>query len=368
MPDSRHVVFSLAVDLSQPTRLCMGDTRTGRFWPLLLGARNSVTEPAVAPDGKRIAFDLLDRRVDIVEVPIGDGPPRTLIERLCDYGQMSLSADGRKLIYVGNARGSSEVWLRDMTNGSDRLLVTRDDIAGTTFFSNPELSRDQRHFVVTVWQWGRAQGMDARVYVGLVSGGAPVQASAAEGVEGDAATWSPDGDRLAYLRGNNAIMSLELTRIDGAEPPTQLVDTCGYVVPAWSPTGQWIAAADFSRLRIVLVSPDGRTRQTLPADPGWSPSHLCWSPDGRLLYVIALSLQSDRARWEVASVEVETGRWRHLRDLGLSNPADHGPAAIRISATPDNKAIVYSEEHFRGEIWLLEGVQSPKPWYARLVP
>jgi hypothetical protein len=69
----------------------------------------------------------------------------------------------------------------------------------------------------------------------------------------------------------------------------------------------------------------------------------------------------------VVSIDVATGQRREVRDLGALTPASVHSPGQRMSATPDDQALVYAVLDQRSEIWLLEGAQVPEPWYSRLV-
>jgi len=40
---------------------------------------------------------------------------------------------------------------------------------------------------------------------------------------------------------------------------------------------------------------------------------------------------------------------------------------LNASLTSDGKSIVYTVDRQRREIWILDGIQEPRPWYARLL-
>ncbi len=197
MPDSRHVVFSSLSDPEQPWSLYMADVRTGRQWPILVG-NNPLMWLAASPGG-RIAFTANMLYGDVVEVPLGGGPPRTLLGGGREDVMPAVSADGKQLVYVTNARGPMEIWARDMRDESVRRLVTPSDIPPDSGFAtetlkDPVLSRDGRRLAFTTTS--RRGGW---LYISYAAGAAPVRATtAASGLE-EAPTWSPEGDRLAYL-------------------------------------------------------------------------------------------------------------------------------------------------------------------------
>ena len=77
MPDSRHAVFSDST-ATHHSYIYMTDTETGRFWPVLVQDRPAV-DPSVAPDGSRLAYLSSLSHADVIAVPVGDAPVRTLL-------------------------------------------------------------------------------------------------------------------------------------------------------------------------------------------------------------------------------------------------------------------------------------------------
>src|SRR5207248_1120300 len=94
-------------------------------------------------------------------------------------------------------------------------------------------------------------------------------------VNGVAATWSPDGGRIAYLRGDTLYASdatgVHEQRLGGIPRPAE--DSAGAV---WSPGGRELAIATGAGIGIVEVDGSG-VRLVAPRD-SVNPS---WSPDGR---------------------------------------------------------------------------------------
>jgi Tol biopolymer transport system component len=102
-------------------------------------------------------------------------------------------------------------------------------------------------------------------------------------------SWSPDGERIAFLRGRwkpfakENVGGIYAIRADGTDL-RQLTDSPWDEYPAWSPDGKTIA---FDRLTeangvIYTVSPDGDDvprRLTEPPEGFWD-SEPSWSPDG----------------------------------------------------------------------------------------
>jgi hypothetical protein len=125
-------------------------------------------------------------------------------------------------------------------------------------------------------------------------------------------------------------------------------------VPAWSQTGEWIAIDTGDKL--TLISPDGKPSRTLPGDYG----PVAWSRDGKILYQLRMSPPA------LVSIDISSGREQKLRDLASLRPFAAFNPGLHASLTSDGKSIVYTVNRERREIWILDGIQKPRPWYIRL--
>jgi dipeptidyl aminopeptidase/acylaminoacyl peptidase len=139
------------------------------------------------------------------------------------------------------------------------------------------------------------------------------------------------------------------------ETPVTLAELYGISIPRWSPTGEWIADYDLSE-RLVIVTPDGKNIRVLANDYG----PVAWSRDGKTLYQVQARTPA------LVEIDVATGKARKLRDLADSAPYSNGSPGLSAALTPDQKSIVYTVNRRRQEIWILDGVEKPAPWYKRL--
>ena len=105
----------------------------------------------------------------------------------------------------------------------------------------------------------------------------------------------------------------------------------------------------------MLVSPDGKETRPLPGDRG----PVCWSHDGKTLYHVRLNPPA------VFAIDIATGKDRKIRDVPDA-PHSNGNPGLSAALTPDEKEIVFAVNRPRQEIWILDGLQIPKPWYRRL--
>jgi len=353
MPDSRYAVFSDST-ATHHNYIYMMDTDSGRFWPVVVQDRGA-SQPSVSPDGSRLAYLSVLSHADVIAVPVGDGPVRTLLGSSRTEQMADASPAGPQLAYVTDRRGVPEVWITSTAEGWDRPLFTPESVliegAPAQLFGAPVFSRDGRRVAVSVK--GTSQIL---LYTAFVAGATPVRATSGDAHFEGTPTWSPDGNWIAYTRvADNAVM-LSKVKPGSGEAPVEVARVSPRSWPEWSPTGDWIAMNDEQK-KLTLFSPDGAHSRQLPGDMGPT----AWSRDGKTLYQLRLDPQ---ALWET---DIATGHDRKLRDLpGLRPFASFNPG-LRASLTWDGKDVVYTVNRPRQEIWMLEGIQEPRTWWARLL-
>ncbi|HLJ49206.1 MAG TPA: protein kinase [Bryobacteraceae bacterium] len=354
LPDSRYLLFSDSPAATH-SQLFMADTKTGDYWAVLTEDRSALT-PSVSPDGERAAYSSNLSHSDVIAVPLGDGPIRTLLGSSRSEEKVDASRVSQMLVYITNRRGVDEVWLKSLIEGWERPLLTPNDVPvdgeSAQGLLSPVFSPDGRRVAVCVK--GRS---GIHLYTVFTSGGTPVRATSSSDTIELSPTWSPDGNWLAYSAVEHSKPGLLKVRPGSGEPPVTVAEGLyGWAAPVWSPTGEWIADHDLSG-HLQIVTPDGKTTRQLPGDDGPT----AWARDGKTLYQVRLDKPA------LVAIDVATGKTREMRDLAGLAPYSNGNPGLSAAVTSDAKDIVYTVNRPRQEIWILDGLQKPQPWYKRLL-
>jgi Tol biopolymer transport system component len=194
------------------------------------------------------------------------------------------------------------------------------------------------------------------LWISAVASRGAVRLTNATGMELPGA-WSPDGNWFTYLQLLNGKTNLMKVKTTGQASPVVLhADLDDTTVPAWSPTGEWIAYGG------KLISPDGATKRSI--GDHHSP-YYTFSSDGKLLY----GIRTEQDRELLFSVDIATGAEKIMGDLGKEfKPGSNVNPAIRFSMAPDGKSFVYSANNFKQNLWMLEGFARERSLWSRLVP
>jgi Tol biopolymer transport system component len=191
-------------------------------------------------------------------------------------------------------------------------------------------------------------GPDVDIWTINPDGGDPLNLTADSTVEDFAAEWSPDGERIVFLRnedpsGDSTATEIWVMRADGSGE-TQLTDNAVQEdFPAWSPNGRRIVfqrdpdgfeGPDDGELWVMRA--DG-SRQTPLTDNAVEDNEPVWAPKR---HRIAFSRDSDpdpeAGDFEVFDMRANGGGERQLTD---ADGFDGGP-----NYSPDGKRIAFDSE------------------------
>jgi Tol biopolymer transport system component len=225
------------------------------------------------------------------------------VTRLTQSGNASavaISPDGRYVIYALREDDKQSLWVRQVATRSD-VQVLAGEVAnyfGLSFTPDGNYV----YFVRT----DPSSSTYSSVYSMPVLGGTPRQL--VRDID-TAATFSPDGKRIAFVRGvpNAGKARLLIANADGTGEQTLWdadaeVNTRGILAPDWSPDGRSIAMSSGLRglSTVTIVNVEDKTTRTLYRHRG-NIGHPRWTPDGTGLLVPLDTLIADRAQiWHIA--------------------------------------------------------------------
>lgn len=194
-------------------------------------------------------------------------------------------------------------------------------------------------------------GSEHPIRIYPTAGGTPVRLDP-DTTDQHGASWSPDGNWIAYRRLRNGSWEIvkaplgggATVRLDDANPGGAPTD--------WSPTGQWIG--HYRPDGLHLVAPDGALKRVLKIGP----SSFRFTRDGARLI---LARRGANRQWELTTWDVTTDR--EVKTVALPLASTTTVAGLALS--PDNSHIIVAAGTATSDIWLLEKFELPAAPWAR---
>ena len=270
-------------------------------------SENTVQSDAISPDGKYLAYsDPAGIHVKLLSTSEERLIPRPAgVPAAAYWDVVSWFPDGTQLL--ANAYepgGHKSVWTVSMLGQSPRAL--RDDALGF------EVSPDGAHIAFSP----RGTSDDLReIWVMGSQGDNPREVLALGENERlySSAHWSPDGQRLAYIRVQRT-----------PERSHASMETCDL---------------------------KGANRTVVVPDPDWLLYHFCWLPDGRIVYSQQESVSSsDVNLWQIGvdtHTGAPTGKPKRITQWA-------GPYLVGLSASADGKRLVLEKWTSQAQVYLGE--------------
>ena len=343
MPDSRHIVAGGGI-ADAGGHLYLVDTEAGSIRPLTK-TTGGESNPAVSPDGRQIAFASGADDFDLVEIDVDGGRPRTLLTTSRTEWMPTWSLAGNQYAYVTNANKDWEIWMRSTQEGSARPLVKRDSGLTWDFLRYPRFSPDGRRISYDI------VGPKHVVAVSSVAGGRPVVLDP-DSTDHHGASWSPDGNWIAYRRLIAGKWELVKVSLGGGRPISLGETSEGGSPTDWSPNGEWICHRRGGLLH--LVSSDGKVSRAVKTEA----AAFGFSRDSAWLYAVR---RNSKRRWELAAMTVPGGEEGKVTQLDI-------PPSSKIegfSPHPNGRSFATSVGVARYDIWVLEGFAQPRRWFFR---
>ncbi len=343
--DSRRILYS------ERGHLWVGDTVNDERRRITNGTGREQF-PAVSDDGSNAAFSAINLRYHLHEAAIGAG--RALPESTSAVPETSpaWSPVRGEYVYTTERDGLPEIRLRSGDANWERTVVSAKDLdLETAAFQDLAFAPNGQSIV-----YRRIGEGFASLYISTLSGEPPVKVTDGNGIQ-RGATWSPDGNWIAYSSLNNGRAALMKVRVGSAARPVLLHESAG-TDPAWSPRGDWIACvrpdAGFN-----LISEDGQQLRQAGSGVWYA---VTWTKDGSQV----VGVKSDsKHRLLLTGIKVAEGTEQVLSDLGQAPPTFSyaeatGLSPIRgLSLAPDGRTATFSSLDMRCDLWLLKGLIEP---------
>ncbi len=214
----------------------------------------------------------------------------------------AISGDGKYILSVQEENGKESLWLRNVPTNSDTQIIPSSFAVYQSLAFSPD--GNYIYFRKALDQSGTAYNL----FRAPVLGGTPQQI--AGDVDTDI-TFSPDGKRIAYLRGNDPVVGqyrLLSANADGSDEKMLLIekDTSPGLFPAWSPDGKEIAYVSPGRRTIVLFDVASAKSTTLVEFKDRILFEMHWLPDGRGL-VAAYSGSTTHFQTQIGYISYPSG-------------------------------------------------------------
>lgn len=171
----------------------------------------------------------------------------------------AISPDGKYILSVQDAAGKQSLWLRNVPTNSDTQIIP----PSFAVYQSLAFSPDGNYIYFR--KATDSSGTSYNLFRAPVLGGTPQEI--VRDIDTDI-TFSPDGKRIAYLRGNDPVVGeyrLLSANPDGSDEKVLLIEKAANpgVLPAWSPDGKSIVYVGPQRNMIDVFSLAGGKSTTL---------------------------------------------------------------------------------------------------------
>jgi len=317
----------------------------------MLPATVKLSDVAVSPDGKHVAFTDAHRTSEVwsVSLPGGDlgqqrRPEVLLAERRPRYSELAFSPDGRTVAYTTSRVGDRpETWLLELETGAARQVAsavdgfvkgwTPDgrglvlvDLKGAPVIHRVDVTTGRAEPHARFPAWNEAADLGRRLFTLRLT---------------------PDLTRAFYTADVNGRPSLFITALQKAgSAPAARVDGPleGASFGRWSRDAGRIAfqASQGWRMRLAIQDVAAGTARVLvgDADHAWPND---WAPNDRHVVYAAMR----QGRWSLEVADSQTGAVRTVVPAGSAAEYVRWPVW-----SPSGDRIVYERGYWTGNVWV----------------
>jgi serine/threonine protein kinase/Tol biopolymer transport system component len=258
---------------------------------------------------------------------------------------VTISPDGRYIVYALREGENQSLWVRQVKTGSDVQLLPAD----IAVYQHISMSQDGDY--VYFARSDRSTTNYNYLYVMPVLGGTPRQLI--KDID-SAPTWAPDGKKFAFMRGDpiHSQMIVATANADGsgetilAKVPANITQP---YPPSWSPDGRWIAitlneiSGKSSNQKIMMISAaDGTAHDFYTSTTPLG--GVQWFPDGKGLLFVSIEPQSGKSQlFYISYPDAKVMRFTNdLADYDFSS----------LSMTRDGRSVTAVQVNAQPNLWL----------------
>ena len=242
-----------------------------------------------------------------------------LLIALSPAGAAGLNGAPGELAFVAADRGVPQIFVVG-ADGTGRRRLTDGTGASTT----PVWSPDGQRIAFV-----RQAGDDTQIYIMNADGASPRPLTTGPGRVASPA-WSPDGQQIVFSATRDGVSQIVAMRGDGSQRHDLAPSHSDQRAPAWSPDGQLIAflsRASLGHFDLYVIGTNGQNLRQVPTPvPGLQPDvkEFTWLPDGRLAY-------TNRSGPAQEAVTVTTISGAERRFLGTASSPAWAPDGQRLA-------------------------------------
>jgi eukaryotic-like serine/threonine-protein kinase len=271
----------------------------------------------------------------------------------------AISPDGKYVLSGVEDGGKMSFWLRNIPTGSNTQVLPPE----TALYQNPAFSPDGNYIYYS--KASDAAGNVNNLYRIPVLGGEAVQVVRDIDV---GPTFSPEGQRMGYLRANDPVVGKYLilsANMDGSDE--RVLYTAPTPFPssiAWSPDGRLIAyilaAGQDSQGTVRTIDLASGKNQALATLTDKFASSIAWMPDGRGLMLVYTDRSTGFRRAQIGFLSFPEAQFH-----ALTNDT-HGYQTLSISG--DGKSIAAMQRQGTDSIVLLPASGQGNPTAVPSIP
>jgi serine/threonine-protein kinase len=254
---------------------------------------------SLSADGRRLVYAVHTETSNIVALPLlpgrsvslRDAKPVTSGSQQIE--SFAVSPDGRWLVFDSNRNGNQDIWRMPLDRSAPPELLS----AGPEDEFQPSYSADGSLVGFHATRSGSARDL----YVIPAKGGQRTRIEVRT-PNNLAPQFSPDGRSVLYsewaARGEPRVQAASRLATDQGWGRTTPLFTLAATWAEWSPDGKWLAF--LRRTGLFLAQPDSKNpRQIMTFPSGFGPFYMHWSGDSRLIYYSGSKVDGTYVIYEV---------------------------------------------------------------------